>query len=407
MDIFLGVAILVALGGIGWKVFFGITPEKTDDEKIRLEEEQKRLFEENIRMKTELEQKFAELGKLSAELAQERNEKNEATGKNKQLWAQNEKLQNSAEHLQTENNEVKKQLSRFEAEKEQREKEFLEKIEKLEHSREKLEKEQQRVIREDEEARKRELEERDRLWNNHENEVIARLREVCQRPEIGFSCFDNNNLPEMFDGSFKPDFLVGFLGQYLYFDAKVSRSENLQTYLNAQFKSTVLKLKKNSQIYKNVFFIVPTEAIATLKKTEEVLDGYTFFVVSPEALPAILSSYKRITEYENLEDFGPEERETIVGTLARFEHFIRHQNTANILFAEKAFEVLEERTNLSGSFQKELSLVLKNMKTIKFKDSDFKKLTESVDEQKESVQKLTTPTVAVPKKDLEEAGQLF
>ncbi len=407
MDIFFGVVILIALGGIGWKVFFGVGDTHTDEEKIRLEEEKNRLFEENIRIKTELEQKFSEMGKLSAELAKERDEKNEATGKNKQLWAQNEKLQNSAEHLQTENNEVKKHLSKFEAEKEQREKEFLEKIEKLEHSREKLEKEQQRVIREDEEERRRELEERDRLWNNHENEVIARLREICQRPEIGFSCFDNNNLPEAFDGSFKPDFLVGFLGQYLYFDAKISRSENLQTYLNAQFKSTVIKLKKNPQIYKNVFFIVPTEAISTLKKTEETLDGYTFFVVSPEALSAIFSSYKRITEYENIEDFSPEERETIVETLARFEHFIRHQNTANILFAEKAFEVLAEKNNLSGSFQKEVFLALKNMKSIKFKDSDFKKLSESVDEQKQSVQKLTTPTVAVPKKDLEEAGQLF
>lgn len=407
MDIFFGVALLGGLGIIGWKIFFGTASSQTDEEKIRLEDEKNRLFEENARLKAELEQKLSEVGKTGAELAKEREEKSETAGKNKQLWAQNEKLQNATESLQNENNELKKQLSKFEAEKEQKEKEFLEKIEKLEHSREKLEKEQARVIREDEEKRRKEIEERDRLWNNHENEVVARLRELCQRPEFGFFSYDNTNLPEGFDGSFKPDFLIEFLGQYLYFDAKVSRSENLQTYLNTQFKSTVAKIKKNPHIYKHVFFVVPTEAIATLKKTEETLEGYTFFVISPEALSALLFAYKRITEYENLEEFDPEERERIVEILARFEHFIRNQNTANILFAEKAFEVLSEKSHLSDTLQKSLALTLKNMKSIKFKESDFKKLSESVEEQKESVQRLTTPTVAVPKHDLEEAGRLF
>ncbi len=139
----------------------------------------------------------------------------------------------------------------------------------------------------------------------------------------------------------------------------------------------------------------------------EVVEGFTFFVISPESIMPILSAYKRITEYEYIEDFDPEEREKIVEVVANFEHFIRNQNTANILFAQRAFEVLQKKDDLSKEFLEQLELEMKNLKPLKLKESDFKKMSESVEEQKKTVQKLTAPEVKVSEESLEEVNELF
>lgn len=373
-----------------------------------LEKEKEEWIEERARLTVERDQKLSELAKIISELETEKENRNELKGKFKQIYDQNESNKNEIINLRKANEELNRKISTHEAEKKQRDAEHENAIKSLANAREKFESEQKRIIKEDEEEKEQALAERDRQWNEHENLVLALLRETCQKPEIAFKFFDNNNLPEGFHGHFKPDFLVDFLGQYLYLDAKVSRSENLETYLKTQFKSTAEKLKKfDGKIYKNVFFVVPTNAIATIRKKIEVVEGFTFFVISPESIEPILMAYKRITEYEHIEEFDPEEREKIIEVLANFEHFIRNQNTANILFAQKAFDVLQKKEALSDDLLKEFELELKNLKPVKFKDSDFKKMAASVEEQKKNVRRLTKPEVKISEESLEKAENLF
>lgn len=371
-----------------------------------LESEKKILVEERARLMAERDQKLSELAKIHSEFDREKKERSELEGKGKSMFVENTNYKNDIATLRKENAQLQEKISKYEAEKKQNEEKQEELIKKLSHAHEKFESEQKRVIQEDEEDRKKSLEERDRMWNDHENSVLSLLRETCQKPGIAFRFFDNNNLPEGFHGQFKPDFLIEFMGQYLYLDAKVSRSENLETYLKTQFKSTAEKLNKfEGKIYKNVFFIVPTNAIPSIKKRMETIEGFNFFVISPEAIEPVLFAYKRITEYEGIEDFDPEEREKIVEVLANFEHFIKNQNTVNILFAQKAFDILQKKEVLSEDFLKQFELELKNLKPVKLKESDFKKMSESVEEQKKIVHKLTAPEVKISQKSLEEVEQ--
>jgi hypothetical protein len=368
-----------------------------------LESEKKILVEERARLMAERDQRLSELAKIHSEFDREKKERSELEGKGKRMFVENTNYKNDIDNLRKDNLQLQEKISKYEAEKKQNEEKQEELIKKLSHAHEKFESEQKRVVQEDEADRKKRLEERDRMWNDHENSVLSVLRETCQKPEIAFRFFDNNNLPEGFHGQFKPDFLVEFMGQYLYLDAKVSRSENLETYLKTQFKSTAEKLNKfEGKIYKNVFFIVPTNAIASIKKRMETIEGFNFFVISPEAIEPVLFAYKRITEYEGIEDFDPEEREKIVEVLANFEHFIKNQNTVNILFAQKAFDVLQKKEILSEDFLKQFELELKNLKPVKLKESDFKKTSESVEEQKKIVHKLTAPEVKISQQSLAE-----
>lgn len=403
----LGGLILIAISIL---IFLQVRPQEGEqNEKVdQLEKEREEWIAERARLTVERDQKLSELAKIMSEFDAEKKAKSELEGKGKQLFAQMTACKSDIDFLQKEKTALQEQLSKYEAEKKQNEAKQETLIKNLSHAHEKFESEQKRVIHEDEEDQKKKLEDRDRMWNDHENSVLSVLRDVCQKPEIAFPFFDNNNLPEGFHGHFKPDFLVDFLGQYLYLDAKVSRSENLETYLKAQFKSTAEKLKKfDGKIYKNVFFIVPTNAISSVRKRMEVIDGFTFFVISPESIEPVLTAYKRITEYEHIEEFDPEEREKIVEVLANLEHFIRNQNTANILFAQKAFDVLQKKEALSDDLLQQFSLELKNLKPVKLKESDFKKMSESVEEQKKTVHSLTSPEVQVSKEDLREAEKLL
>src|SRR3989338_6741960 len=231
-----------------------------------------------------------EIGELQAKLEKALSEKDELSGKGKQLFVDVTNVKSDLKALQHERDTLQRRLNEFEAKEERKEKEFTERLEKLEGAKEKLEEERHRVIREDEERRELELHERDRMWANHENHVIATLTDLCKQPQFRFTAYTNTNLPEGFDGSLKPDFLVEFLDQYIIFDAKISKAKSLQTYVNDQVKKTVEKVKNNDQIYKHIFLVVPTSAIAELKNHQYTVDGYTLYVISPEALPPILAS---------------------------------------------------------------------------------------------------------------------
>ncbi len=367
---------------------------------------QKETLEESAKVKAESEQKEREIGRIMEELKSEQKDKNELQGKNKQMYVENESLKAEVKRLQQNCEATQKIISKFEAEEVRKMKEHEKQIESLENSRKKLEEEQARVIRDDEEKSRREKEEYDRMWKEHENKTCARLKEISQKRDYSFLSYDNANLPDGFDGSLKPDFLIEFLGQYIIFDAK--ESNDLPTYLNDQVKKTAMKIKKSSsfnEIYPVVFFVVPHTELGNLRKAQYYEEGITFFVVSPETIEPILAAYKKITEYENLADLDPQERENIVNLIAQYDRHISFQNAANILISQEGVKVMREKKSLPMELMEEVELKKKNMRPVKLKDSELKKLTESPEEQEKAIEDMVKPKRAIEKKDLEETQE--
>lgn len=397
MEIYLGFALLAVLGIAGiWWLGQKLGPKDQDTE---LKKENQHLHEELARAQADLENKNQKQGELYKELENEKKEKNELSGKNKTLFVENENLKGEIKHIREKLNEKEKIVSRFEEIQERREKEFEQKVEKLEHSRERLEKEQARVIREDEEKQKKILEEKNRVWNDHENSVLANLREICQKPEIGFQFYENTNLPADFDGKLKPDFLVHFLGQYIIFDAK--KSKDIKTYIPDQVKKTATKCKNQENIYSTIFFVVPQEEIGQLKKLSFFEEGFSFFVISENALEPILANFKRITEYEKIQEFDPQDRENIVNIIANYDRHISFQNAANILLTKESVGLMSTKEALPEDFQKEIETRKQSMRPIKLKESDVKKISQNIDIQKREVGKLTSPKVAIESEEIE------
>ena len=360
------------------------------------------------KLEAALEQKTGECGELKKAVESERAEKIEQQGKGKQLFAQLTEVKAEIEHLKKERDALHKAVNKHEEAEARQQKEAQERIAKLDAALRSFEDEKARVRREDEAKLQRAEEERDRLWAEHEASVISALGELCKVPEYAFSSFTNTNLPDGFEGSLKPDFMIEFLGQYVIFDAKVSKAESLQTYINDAVKKTAEKVKKNDKIFPTIFLVVPSAALSELKKTYYPKDGFTFFVIGPESLAPILYCFKRITAYEKMEAMDPQQREGIVNFIADLDVHVSMRNSIDVLMTKQGVELLEKTTKIDPALSEEVARKkqekVKNLPTIM--NNVFKKLVASTEEQGEEIDKLVSPKASVRHGDLETAHDM-
>jgi myosin heavy subunit len=354
------------------------------------------LERENAKLHASLEQAQKEVGKLQSELEAQKGEYKELQGKGKQLSVQFTETKNDLDHAKKEAEDLQKKLAKHEAAAERHEKERAAELAKLEAAKLSLDQERQRVIREDEEKLRQAEEERDRVWADHEKNVIAQMTDLCKQPQYAFSCFTNTNLPEGFDGSLKPDFMIEFIDQYIIFDAKKSKSESLSTYIANTVKTTVAKVKKNPKIATMIFLVVPTEAIGELKTHHHVHDGYTLYVVSPEALAPILASLKRITAYEFAEQMDPQERDNIIQLITDFAFHINLRNAADLVLTKLGAEALHKAQRLAPALAEEVAQRQQPMNAkVALSAAELKKLVVSVAAQETEVDALAAPRALV------------
>ena len=350
----------------------------------------------------------AEIMKLENAIQIAQAELSENAGKSKRMFIELEQTKAKVTMLEKERENLQGKVTMFEAKKEHQEKEYRHTIEKLEAAQQALKEERQRVIQEDELRRKKTEEERDRLWAEHENAVIATLSDLCKQPQFQFTHFSNTSLPDDFDGSLKPDFLLEFvLGQYVIFDAKVSKAQSLQTYIDDAVKKTADKVKKNAKIYPHIFLVVPTEAIGELKKLVYPKDGYYFYIVSREALAPILSSLKRISLYEVTETLDPQKRENIINMLAELCTHISYRNAHEIILSRMGSAVLEKIEQLDPEISAEVEQKKAEKKVTQLAAAEIKRLTGSFTEQNLAIQQLTSPHAPIKKKYIDAAESVI
>lgn len=344
------------------------------------------------------------LGEIQSLLEIEKSEKNKLAGQNKQMYADQISMKEDIKSLTKERDLLAKNLTQYEAKREQYEKQFTRELQDLTNAKQKFEQEQQRVTREDEEKRIQSETERDRIWTEHEQNVIAQLMSLCKSPLLSFAHYTNTNLPDDFDGSLKPDFMIEFLDQYIIFDAKKSKQESLQTYINNAIKTTIQKVKKNKKIAPMIYLVVPTEAIKELKTFIHSLDGYTIYIVSPESLPPILASLKKITTYEFADQMDPQQRENIVQYIAEMDFHINLQNATNIILTKRGTDLLEKAQSIDPDIAKEVALKKQPLNAkAALAATDLKKLVANLTEQNLEMQQLVSPKSSVKKKNLKAA----
>jgi len=355
-------------------------------------------------MKAELTATTKKLGEMTQELQSEKSERDQLSGKGKQLFVEITTLKEKHDSLTKEKERVTQELVHFQAEEKRKTEAFDKKISQLDEAKNALEDEKKRIRKEDEEEAEQEKANRDRMWSEHEEKVKSHLFELSKLPQYNFQSYDNKNLPEGFGGKFKPDFMIDFLGQYVIFDAKVSKSESLQTYVSNNVKTTAEKIHSDPKIYPMVFFVVPTESIGTLSKTHFQEQGYEFFIISPEAIPMLLSAFKKISAYELAEQMDPRDRENIVTLIAEFDHHINMRNALDIIASQTGIAVLSKVQSLKKDLKEEIRMKKGKMRIQPPSPTELKTLMLDTDTQQDEINALTSPQASIPEQFLDSAG---
>lgn len=351
-------------------------------------------------LKAELDRRTQELGELKNQIEQLKAEKNELSTNGKNIFAQLKNIESDHKALMKERDGLSVRVSKFEAESEQRQKRHEDMATKLEEAKAALEDEKVRIRREDEERQQQKMEDRDRMWNDHEQDVVALLGGLTKKEHCEFTSYSNTNLPEGFSGSLKPDFMIEFLDQYIIFDAKVSRSQDLQNYIKESVKKTALKIKGNQKIYSTVFLVVPTDAVATLKQMSFYEEGFMFYIVSPEALEPILASLKRMESYEFTEGIDPQERENIVDLVAAFDFHVSTRNAHELQMIYHGLETLHKAQNANPELMAEAMIKKAKMRNLNLSTAETKELVANPKEVAQQLLELVEPKAKITQEDL-------
>jgi hypothetical protein len=175
----------------------------------------------------------------------------------------------------------------------------------------------------------------------------------------------------------------------------------LQGYITDQVKKTAQKIKGDVKIYPIVFLVVPTIAAHELKKTSFYEEGFSFFIVTMEALEPILTSIKRIESYEFAEAMDPQERENVIDMIAQFDFHISSRNAVDFMLMKHGLETLSKMENLNPDMVKEAKIKRAKIRAINLNSAEQKKLAADTNHLQHGLLELTNPKPHLPKEDLE------
>ena len=223
-------------------------------------------------------------------------------------------------------------------------------------------------------------------WTNHQENVKQTIKTLCSKHTI-----------EYVDSvSFKgePDNTLQICGEFIVFDAKSPRGEDLSnfpSYLKDQSEKAK-KYAKEENVKKWIFFVVPSNTFEAIKTFVYPLADYDVFVVSLDALEPIILSLKKVEEYEFADKLNPEDRENICRVLGKFAHLSKRRIQIDTYFINQFMELAYKcESDLPGDI---LEKVIEFEKAEKLNPPQEKRIKAiSISELEKSTQKLRTDAI--------------
>jgi hypothetical protein len=261
--------------------------------------------------------------------------------------------------LRNEKDSLSKKVTEFEQNEPIRQNDYDKKITQLNQARENFDRDCERELQKKiaaEEARLKVLRE---TWSRHENEVEEKMGLICQ--QLGIEYIDKEKFP--YKG--KPDNCVKICSEYIIFDSKSPQGEDLSNfsqYIKSQAEAAE-KYAKNDEVKKDIFLIVPTNAIEVIPETYLPRGSHRVHVITIDSLRAVLMQLKKIEEYEFVDKLSPEDHESIVTFIGKMVHRIKRGIQVDCYMNNDLMSLLIEADNLpkdilEGSQKVEQHLIL-------------------------------------------------
>lgn len=234
--------------------------------------------------------------------------------------------------------ESQKSISQYTQKEEGRLHDHEQRIAGLNSLQKQLEEKLQQIAQEREDEIHNQYSEMEKTWLNHETLAEETLRNICRQQNIEYCD------KEKFPYSGKPDNSVIICNQYVIFDAKSPKdSENLDNfpaYIKSQAQN-VKKYVKGDDIKRDVFLVVPTNAITSLPEIVYRIGEVRVYVVTIDSIEPIILALKKIEEYTFVEQLSPEDRENICHVIGKFVHASKRKIQIDTYFSKLFIELLE------------------------------------------------------------------
>jgi hypothetical protein len=278
------------------------------------------------RVKDQLISATADLERLLANYENEKAQASEFATANALLTQKNEYL---AEQL----GNAKDRLVSLQADEDNRKQVHAEQMAILKQVQENMRLAQEKEMQERHEAELARLTKMKDTWVHHQESVRQTMKALCSKHTIGY--VDK----VAFRG--EPDNTVSVCGEYIIFDAKSPKGEDLSNF-PLYIKDQAEKAKKyasEDNVKKWIFFVVPANTLEVIKTFVYHLADYQVFVVTADALEPILLSLRKIEEYEFADQLSPEERENICRILGKFAHLSKRRIQVDTYFINQFMEL--------------------------------------------------------------------
>ena len=179
-----------------------------------------------------------------------------------------------------------------------------------------------------------------RTWQDHEDNVNKTIKLICQEESIVFI--------EEWGHDKKPDNVIKICNEYIVFDAKSPRNEelsNFPTYIKAQV-TALAKYANHSDVKKHLFLVVPENSIKALKQLTYNDSNYCVHIIAPQSLRITMWSLKQIELYEFAEKLSPEDRENLARVYAGSQNYIKRIVQINNDLSEKGLDLISQNMKL-------------------------------------------------------------
>ena len=313
--------------------------QKTQAKIEHIEKDKEHLKEVKINLESEkkiLEQKKDGLVNENKKLEKKLTEFEETQKANIELKSEKKSLEQSKKELIDDVKQLEKKVSSFESMEKKKQKDHEEKITEVISAKDTLDEERNRIRQEkedeDEEARER----MKKIWKEHEDNVQEKVKTICSRHNIEY--VDKVS----FKGS--PDNTINICKEFIIFDAKSPRSDdlsNFKNYIKNQAESAK-KYAKIKNVKKEIFLVIPTNTVDVVDQTYFNLVDYAVHVITLDALEPIILALRKIEDYEFAENLSPEDREHICRIIGKLVHSSKRRIQVDHFFATEVLSILNK-----------------------------------------------------------------
>lgn len=232
-----------------------------------------------------------------------------------------------------------KQIAVYESNEAQRMQSYENKIASITQAIQSHEQHVARLKEEEEQKKQNELQLAKRFWQTHEAQVAYEIQTICRELSIPYV----EDFPDK-----DPDNVLRIADEYIIFDAKSPRSDDLSNfadYLKDQAKA-ICKYLGVRDVRKELFLVVPDNTVSVIRKMSFDFADYRVYVVSRASLTAVISLLKRFEIYEFAESLSPVERGQIISYLGKTSYLLKRRIQVDNFFANETLSLLNQKENL-------------------------------------------------------------